>query len=156
MDAFAAIGMQKTAILRPEQFYSLMSALRRMIAATGETTPSPANGLARTPPIMLFSRTLLAKAEEPTMSTLTLFTIIWAVMAACFLALIAYRGQLTRYEEDQLFLSDNNSHEQIQQQEIVRKVNRIGPAVRILGGLCGLLTMGIVGSFAWDAWTHIR
>ncbi|MEO6803603.1 MAG: hypothetical protein ABI197_10225 [Granulicella sp.] len=90
------------------------------------------------------------------MSTITLFIIIWAVMAACFLALIAYQGQLTRYEEDQLFLSDNNSHEQILQQEIVRKVNRIGPAVRILGGLCGLLTMGIVGSFAWDAWTHIR
>jgi hypothetical protein len=144
-------------IPKAEQIYSLTPVLRRMIATTGETylrarQPDPPVP----PPIMLFSRTLLAKAEEPTMNTVTIVLILWAVMAACFLALIAYRGQLTRYEEDQLFLSDNNSHEQIEQQEILRKVNRIGPAVRILGGLCGLLTMGIVGSFAWDAWTHIR
>ncbi len=90
------------------------------------------------------------------MITLTVLFTVWAVMAACLLALLAYRGQLTRYEEDQLFLSDNNTHEQQEQQEIIRKVNRLGPAVRILGGACGLLTMGIVGTFVWDAWTHLR
>jgi hypothetical protein len=95
-------------------------------------------------------------AEEPIMTTPTILIAIWAVMAVCFLALLAYRGQLTRYEEDQLFLSDNNSHEQQQQQEIVRKVNRLAPAVRLLGGACGLLTMGIVGTYVWDAWTHLR
>jgi hypothetical protein len=90
------------------------------------------------------------------MTTPTILIAIWAVMAVCLLALLAYRGQLTRYEEDQLFLSDNNTHEQQQQQEIVRKVNRLAPAVRLLGGACGLLTMGIVGTYVWDAWTHLR
>jgi hypothetical protein len=126
-----------------------------MIFATGEThLRARQNGLARIPPITSFSRPLLVKAEEPTM--IVTLCILWAVMAACLLGLLAYRGQLTRYEEDQLFLSDCNTLEQQQQQEIVRKINRIGPAVRLIGGACGLLTMGIVGSFVWDAWTHIR
>jgi hypothetical protein len=90
------------------------------------------------------------------MMSTTLLITIWAVAAACLLALLAYRGQLTRYEEDQLFLSDNNQHEQQQQQEIVRKINRLTPLVRIVGGACGLLTMGIVGIYVWDAWIHLR
>jgi hypothetical protein len=90
------------------------------------------------------------------MTTPTMLLIVWAVAAACLLALLAYRGQLTRYEEDQLFLSDNNLHEQHQQEEIVRKVNKLAPLVRVIGGVCGLLTMGVVGSYMWEAWTHIR
>ena len=31
---------------------------------------------------------------------------VWAVLTACFLGLLMYRGQLTRYEEEQLFLND--------------------------------------------------
>ena len=58
------------------------------------------------------------------MSALPMMLIVWAVVAACFLALLAYRGQLTRYEEDQLFLSDAASNEKQLQTEIIRKVNK--------------------------------
>ena len=40
--------------------------------------------------------------------------IIWAALAVCFIALLMYRGQLTRYEDEQLFLNDsihNNERE---------------------------------------------
>jgi len=90
------------------------------------------------------------------MSHLPVVLIVWAALAACFLALLAYRGQLTRYEEDQLFLSDNHSNEQDEQSEIVRKVNRIRPLVNIFGYAAGLLTIGIVGMFTYDAWQHLR
>lgn len=90
------------------------------------------------------------------MITTTLLIILWAVMAACLLALLAYRGQLTRYEDDQLFLNDNNLIEQQQQKEIARKIDRINPLVRVVGGACGLLTMGIVGFYVWDAWMRLR
>ena len=88
------------------------------------------------------------------MSHLPVLLIVWAAVAACFLALLAYRGQLTRYEEDQLFLTDNHSNEQDEQTEIIRKVNKIKPIVNIFGYAAALMTIGIVGIFTYDAWQH--
>jgi hypothetical protein len=90
------------------------------------------------------------------MSVIPVMLIVWAVVAACFLALLAYRGQLTRYEEDQLFLNEAESNEQREQSEIVRKVNRIQPFVRILGVATAVMTAGIVGIFTYDAWQHLK
>jgi hypothetical protein len=90
------------------------------------------------------------------MSVIPVMLIVWAVIAACFLALLAYRGQLTRYEEDQLFLNEAESNEQREQSEIVRKVNKIQPFVRILGVATAAMTAGIVGIFTYDAWQHLK
>ena len=90
------------------------------------------------------------------MSYLPVLLIVWAAVAACFLALLAYRGQLTRYEEDQLFLGDTQSNEQQEQTEIIRKVNKIRPMVNIFGYAAALMTIGIVGLFTYDAWQHLR
>jgi hypothetical protein len=68
-----------------------------------------------------------------------------------------YRGQLTRYEEDQLFLNDKtNQLEQKQQTEIVRRVKRIEPLVKIFGGAAGLVTASIVGMYVYDAWQRLQ
>ena len=45
------------------------------------------------------------------MTALPIMFIVWAAFATCFVLLLVYRGNLTRYEEDQLFLSDNNRTE---------------------------------------------
>jgi len=90
------------------------------------------------------------------MSVIPVMLIVWGVVAACFLALLAYRGQLTRYEEDQLFLSDVESHEQSEQREIVRKVNQLQPAIRALGVAAAAMTVGIVGIFTYDAWQRLQ
>ena len=83
---------------------------------------------------------------------------IWAILSTCFLALLVYRGQLTRYEDDQLFLDDNisTSHERNLQRSIVRKVTRIEPVVRVLGGAAGLITVCAVGIYVWNAYQLIR
>jgi hypothetical protein len=90
------------------------------------------------------------------MSALPVMLIIWAALAACFLGLLAYKGQLTRYEEDQLFLNETVSHEQEVQTEIIRKVNKIQPFVRIFGVAAAAMTAGIVGIFTYDAWQHLK
>lgn len=90
------------------------------------------------------------------MSAIPVMLIIWAAIAACFLALLAYRGQLTRYEEDQLFLTESESNEKQEQTEIVRKVNKIRPFVNLFGFAAALMTIGIVGIFTYDAWQHLR
>jgi len=88
------------------------------------------------------------------MSAIPIMLIVWGVVAACFL--LAYRGQLTRYEEDQLFLNETESNEQREQSEIVRKVKKIQPLVRFFGVAAAAMTAGIVGIFTYDAWQHLK
>jgi hypothetical protein len=91
------------------------------------------------------------------MSAIPVLLIVWGAISACFLALLAYRGQLTRYEEDQLFLnsSETVSHEQKAQSEIIRKVNQIQPFVRVFAVAAAAMTAGIIGIFTHDAWQHL-
>jgi hypothetical protein len=90
------------------------------------------------------------------MDAIPVLLVIWAAIAACFLGLLAYKGQLTRYEEDQLFLTENVTHEQQLQSEIVRKVTKIQPFVRIFGVASAVMTAGIIGIFTYDAWQHLK
>jgi hypothetical protein len=90
------------------------------------------------------------------MDSIPVLLIIWAAIVACFLGLLAYKGQLTRYEEDQLFLSETVSHEQQLQTEIVRKVTKIQPFVRVFGIAAAVMTLCIIGIFTYDAWQHLR
>jgi hypothetical protein len=90
------------------------------------------------------------------MSVIPILLIVWAAVTACFLGLLAYKGQLTRYEEDQLFLSDTVSHQQVLQTEIVRKVTKIQPFVRVLGVASAVMTAGILSIFTYDAWQHLK
>jgi hypothetical protein len=89
------------------------------------------------------------------MGYLSILLIIWGVLLACLLGLLAYNATLTRYEEDQLFLSDSNSVEKTHQDEIVAKLRRTQPLVRVFGSLSGLMTLVVAGMFTWDAWKHL-
>ena len=90
------------------------------------------------------------------MSAIPVLLIVWAAVLACFLGLLAYKGQLTRYEEDQLFLNETVSHEQKLQTELIRKVTQIQPFVRVLGIAAATVTVGIVGIVTYDAWQHLK
>jgi hypothetical protein len=90
------------------------------------------------------------------MHALPALIVIWAVLTGLFLALLAYNGTVTRYEENQLFLADINANEQQRQSSIVRRVNRIMPFVRALGTLSALMTVLIIGIYTWDAWQRIQ
>jgi hypothetical protein len=75
-----------------------------------------------------------------------------AAIIVCFLALLAYRAQVTRYEDDQLFLSnESGQHMRAQHTAIVHKIDKIGPLVRILGGAVILLTLAIISIPVWSA-----
>ena len=86
-----------------------------------------------------------------------LLLIVWAALTFCFLALLVYRGQLTRYEDEQLFLNDSiKQRERQQQTTIVRKIHKLQPFVRVIGGAACLVTVCAVGLYVWDAWQHIQ
>lgn len=85
------------------------------------------------------------------MGPMLILWIVWAAVLATLLILLAYRGTITRYEEDQIFLDDASNIEKDQQTEILAKVHKIEPFVRIATGATCVLTACIIGIYVWDA-----
>jgi hypothetical protein len=85
------------------------------------------------------------------MSIMPILLIVWGGVAVVLLILLGYRGTLTRYEEDQIFLDEANKHHEMEQTAILLKLQRIQPFVRATIGAVCLMTVGILGLFIWDA-----
>jgi hypothetical protein len=77
--------------------------------------------------------------------------IVWAVFAVCLLALLLYRGTITRYEDDQLFLDFISDRQHKENDAIIRKLNQIQPFLKVFTGVTSILTATIIGIYAWDA-----
>jgi hypothetical protein len=90
------------------------------------------------------------------MNALPVLIIVWAVLTGLFLALLAYNGTITRYEDNQLFLAEINANEQNRQTKIVRQVNKTMPFVRVLGILSAVLTVAIIAIYTWDSWQKLQ
>ena len=90
------------------------------------------------------------------MHALPALIVVWAVVTGLFLALLAYNGTITRYEENQLFLDTSNANEIQLQAAVLSRVNRIVPYIRALGSLSALMTLLIIGIYTWDAWQRIH
>ena len=90
------------------------------------------------------------------MNALPVLIVIWAVFTGLFLALLAYNGTITRYEENQLFLDDINANEKQEQSSIIRKVQRTIPYIRTLGTLSAVMTVVIIAIYTLDAWRRIQ
>ena len=85
------------------------------------------------------------------MTVLPVLWIVWGVVAAIFLILLGYRGTLTRYEEDQIFLDQATSLEAREQSEIQRKLEKIRPYLVGTLWVIGALTVAILGLYVQDA-----
>jgi len=80
------------------------------------------------------------------MSTLAIMLSIWGVIVVAFIALMVYRGHLTQYETDQLFLNETApSHVHEENDAIIRRVQMIQPICTGVGSLAALMTVAIIG-----------
>ncbi len=70
---------------------------------------------------------------------------IWGGLTLVLVVLLIYRGTLTMHEDDQLFLDSAEDHMQKEQQELLHKMDRITPWVRVLGACSALLIFVIAG-----------
>ena len=84
------------------------------------------------------------------MSPLIGLAILWGVITAVLIILLIYRSTLTMQEDDQLYLSDSESHMQKEQTEILTKVNKINPAVRWLGASSTVLALVVFGMYTYQ------
>jgi hypothetical protein len=89
------------------------------------------------------------------MSALAIMFSVWGLVVTAFVILMVYRAHLTQYETDQLFLSEqapSSIHQE--QDEIVRRVNHLGPICKGVGGVAILCTLLIAGMWISDLMTH--
>jgi len=84
------------------------------------------------------------------MSSLIGLLIVWGVLTAILIILLIYRGTLTMHEDDQLFLNESDTHMEQEQAEVLSKVNKIGPYVKVLGAVSGVLILVIAGIYLYQ------
>jgi hypothetical protein len=71
--------------------------------------------------------------------------IAWAIVTGIFLLLLFYRSTLTRQEDDQLFIDESSSSRATEQSQLIAKVNKINPLVKMVGATSGLMILAIAG-----------
>jgi hypothetical protein len=76
--------------------------------------------------------------------------VIWSALAAITAALYIYRSNLTKDEEDQIFLDDSFDHERAAQAAIVAKVNKIQPILRAALWLMLVATVFVIGYYVME------
>jgi hypothetical protein len=89
------------------------------------------------------------------MTVMPVLWIMWGVVAGVLLIMLGYRGTLTRYEEDQIFLNEATSMESQEQSDIQRKLEKIRPFLAIMLWVVGALTLVILGIYVRDAVVHL-
>jgi cell division protein FtsL len=65
------------------------------------------------------------------MSKLVVLLIIWGVLTTILVVLLIYRSTLTMHEDEQLFLDESSSHMGQEQQDLLKRVNKINPLRRL-------------------------
>jgi uncharacterized membrane protein YjfL (UPF0719 family) len=80
--------------------------------------------------------------------------ILWGGLTLILVVLLIYRGTLTMHEDDQLFLDSAEAHMQKEQQELINRMDRITPWVRILGTCSVVLIVLIGGMFLYTNLTR--
>jgi hypothetical protein len=90
------------------------------------------------------------------MGTMQVLLIIWAVLTTILVILIIYRSTLTMHEDDQLFLGETESHMEVEQRDLLRKVHRITPIVSLLGATSGLLILVIAGIWVYRGLSNVQ
>jgi hypothetical protein len=81
---------------------------------------------------------------------------VWAAFVVVTVAIYIYRSNLTRDEEDQIFLDDSFEHEKVQQAAIIAKVNKVEPVLRAAQWLVVAMTAVVLFYYVRDILVHLN
>ena len=76
---------------------------------------------------------------------MTPLLIVWAGLTVILVVLLIYRSTLSMHEDDQLFLDSAQAHMAKEQEELLGKLNRITPWLRVCGAGSAVLAVVIAG-----------
>ena len=81
---------------------------------------------------------------------------VWSALVVFMAALYVYRSNLTRDEEDQIFLDDSFDHEKAEQAAIVAKVTKIEPMLKVAQWLVIAMTAFVLVYYVRDILVHLN
>ena len=84
------------------------------------------------------------------MSPMVGLLIAWGVLTAILIILMIYKSTLTMHEDDSIFLNESESHMEKEQVEILSKMNKLTPMIKVLGALSGAMILVIAGLFIYQ------
>jgi len=76
--------------------------------------------------------------------------VAWGVVTTILILVLIYKSTLTMHEDDSIMLNDPGSQMQKDQVEVLAKMRKLTPIVRILGALSGLMILVIAGLFIYQ------
>lgn len=76
--------------------------------------------------------------------------VAWGILTAILIILLIYKSTLTMHEDDSIFLNESESQMEKDQVEIIRKMNKITPILKVLGALSGAMILVIAGLFIYQ------
>ena len=82
--------------------------------------------------------------------------IAWGIVTGVFIILLFYRSTLTRQEDDQLFIDESSSSRATEQRQLIAKVNRMNPLVKLVGATSGLMILAIAGWAVYNGLNSVQ
>jgi hypothetical protein len=79
-----------------------------------------------------------------------MLSVVWAVITVALIIVLIYRSTLSMHEDDQLFLDDSTANLRAEQEQVMMRMKKVAPIVRILGAASGLLILVIAGMALWQ------
>lgn len=90
------------------------------------------------------------------MTIVPVMWVVWSMLVLFTAALYIYRSNLTRDEEDQIFLDDSFEHEKAAQAAIMTKVNKVQPLLRVSLWLVGVASLFVIGYYIIDIFNQFK
>ena len=91
----------------------------------------------------------MEQVEELFQGTTLYLTVIWGVVTAIFLILVAWRSVLSSHEDDQIFIDAAQEHMAREQRELVAKIESLSKPLVASGITSGVLLLLIAGIFVY-------
>jgi hypothetical protein len=86
---------------------------------------------------------------------MTPLLILWAGLTVVLIILLIYRSTLSMHEDDQLFLGNSEAHMAREQEELIVKMNRITPWVRVSAAGSAVLLVIIAGMWMYERFNQM-
>ena len=81
--------------------------------------------------------------------------ILWAGLTVVLVVLLIYRSTLSMHEDDQLFLDTAEAHMAKEQEELIVKMNKITPWVRVSAAGSAVLLVVIAGLWMYERFNQM-
>ena len=84
------------------------------------------------------------------MTPMFMLLVAWGILTTILIVLLIYKSTLSMHEDDSIFLHETESQMHKDQVEVLAKMKRITPIVKVLGALSGVMILVIAGLFIYQ------